>query len=302
VPSSAINRELLVVGYGSLLSGYGLLAERRGGRSRLVARDAAPVVIENARRGLAKPSSHGQYLAMDIEPIARDAPIVARIATPGASGVGGVLLTFAREMVPLIAVREEYDPGAFLNLLALADRAGLALGDYLLEVARTTRFDLLSYRRALRDRLGYTSPGYIFHPIEIAGGPTGIIAIGSGFDGSGDPAVRSRRQELGMDRLLELGEALALDHVALDRAGQIGYFAECVLGGMSGISVEDLIAPLDHGRPWAGEVVNLLKRAAGGERERFQRACSLDRATFEARFGAAPHPSVAPLLKLAGLG
>ena len=66
-----VNREILVVGYGSLLSGYGLLAERRGGESRLVVRDAHPVVIDNARRGLAKPSSHGKYLAMDIEPVER---------------------------------------------------------------------------------------------------------------------------------------------------------------------------------------------------------------------------------------
>ena len=32
------NDTLLVIGYGSLLSGYGLLAERRGGGSKLVAR------------------------------------------------------------------------------------------------------------------------------------------------------------------------------------------------------------------------------------------------------------------------
>ncbi len=70
-----VNREILVVGYGSLLSGYGLLAERRGGASRLVARDVHPVVIHNARRGLAKPSSHGKYLAMDIEPVDRSVPI-----------------------------------------------------------------------------------------------------------------------------------------------------------------------------------------------------------------------------------
>src|SRR5260370_17493770 len=73
--AGARNREILVVGYGSLLSGYGLLAERRGGKSRLVARDVERVSIRNARRGLAKPSSHGSYLAMDIEPLERSAAI-----------------------------------------------------------------------------------------------------------------------------------------------------------------------------------------------------------------------------------
>ncbi len=302
VPTKRINRELHVVGYGSLLSGYGLLAERRGGRSRLVARDAAPVIIENVRRGLAKPSSHGRYLAMDIEPIVCDAPIRARIAEPGESGVGGVLLTFDREMAPMIAAREEYDAGAFLKLLELADRAGLALGDYLLEIARATRFELLEYRRALRDRLNYTSPGYIFHPIGMAGGPAAIIAIGSGFDGSGDSAVQSRRQEFAIDRLLTLGDALAFDRIALDRADQIGYFAECILGGLSGVSVEDLIGGLEHGASWSDEFLVHFRQTAAGERERFQRACSLDSRTFEVRFGGVPHPSVVPLLKLAGLG
>src|SRR5205823_289164 len=37
-----LNRELLIVGYGSLLSGYGLLALRREGKSRLVASEAFP--------------------------------------------------------------------------------------------------------------------------------------------------------------------------------------------------------------------------------------------------------------------
>ena len=78
--SGPINKSLLVVGYGSLLSGYGLMAERRGGRSQLLARDAYPVIIENARRGLAKPSSHGQYLAMDLEPVDATEPIKVRIA------------------------------------------------------------------------------------------------------------------------------------------------------------------------------------------------------------------------------
>ena len=60
------NRTILIIGYGSLLSGHGLLAERREGRSKLVAREAFPIVIGNAKRGLAKPSSHGHYLAMDL--------------------------------------------------------------------------------------------------------------------------------------------------------------------------------------------------------------------------------------------
>ena len=132
------NREILVIGYGSLLSGYGLLAERRGGASRLVARDAVPVSIHNARRGLAKPSSHGSYLAMDIEPVDLAAPIAASGAAADI-GIGGLLLTFDRESAPLIARREEYDPDAFVRLLGLADRAGKPLGEFLLEHPQEAR-------------------------------------------------------------------------------------------------------------------------------------------------------------------
>ena len=169
-----------------MLSGYGLLAERRGGASRLVARDVHPVAIQNARRGLAKPSSHGSYLAMDIEPVDRRVPISASISA-GDAGIGGLLLTFDRECAPLIARREEYNAEVFERLIGLADRAGLPLGLFLMEIANDTNFDLLAYRVALRTMLDYTSPGYIFHPIEIDDGRVAIIAIGSGFDGSGDP-------------------------------------------------------------------------------------------------------------------
>jgi len=154
MPSQQLNRTLLVIGYGSLLSGYGLLAERRRGRSRLIALDAEPVALVNARRGLAKPSSHGRYLAMDIEPIDRRAPISATIAQAARgrarAGIGALLLTFKRESAAAVAEREEYDAAAFERLLALADRAGEALGDFLLRIAREVSFDLLEYRRALR--------------------------------------------------------------------------------------------------------------------------------------------------------
>jgi hypothetical protein len=99
------NATLLVIGYGSLLSGYGLLAERRGGKSRLVARGAEPVVLRNAQRGLAKPSSHGSYLAMDIEPRDRSAPITAVAAGGSGDGIGALLLEFDRGAAPRIARR-----------------------------------------------------------------------------------------------------------------------------------------------------------------------------------------------------
>ncbi|MGH7923418.1 MAG: hypothetical protein ACREQH_02360 [Candidatus Binatus sp.] len=296
------NREILVVGYGSLLSGYGLLAERRGGASRLVARDVAPISIHNARRGLAKPSSHGKYLAMDIEPLDHASPISASTARDDA-GIGGLLLTFDRECAPLIARREEYDPDAFVRLLGLAERAGKALGEYLMEIAVAANFDLLAYRTMLRTTLDYTSPGYIFHPIEIDDGRIAIIAIGSGFEGSGDPAIISRRRQFGIDLLLSLEDSMRAGISGFDRAGQIGYYAECILGGLHGLDVGDLAQGFDGDGGCARELAAHLGPIARGERERFIAATSLDPARYDERFPASLRrlSNVAALLKLAGV-
>jgi hypothetical protein len=296
----AHNREILIVGYGSLLSGYGLLAERRRGASRLVACDVLPISILNARRGLAKPSSHGKYLAMDIEPVDRTVPISGSI-TATVGGIGGLLLTFDRERAPLIARREEYDPDAFTRLIGLADRAGLPLGEFLMAIAIETNFDLLAYRIALREMLDYTSPGYIFHPIQIDDGRIAIIAIGSGFDGSGDPKIVSRRKEFAMDRLLRLDESMRVEISGFDHAGQIGYYAECLLGGLHGVDVDDLAAGFDGEADWLRDLAAHLGPIAVGERERFIEATSLDAARYAERFPLNHATSLASLLKLAGV-
>lgn len=267
------------------MSGYGLLAERRGGRSRLEASDAFPVVLHNARRGLAKPSSHGGYLAMDVEPISHTEPISAAMAkTDTGSGIGALGLVFDRRWAGAIAQREEYSAEKFLELIARADDAGQRLGDFLLGIARRVSFDLEEYRRALAGLLGYTSPGYIFHPVPLDDGRTAIVAIGSGFEGSGDPAVVSKRREWGIDRLLSLGESLALDHLQTDRAGQIGYFVECLLGGVHGVDVSDLTASLDLNTPWAADLAGLLASHANGEVSRFAQATSVSEDHYRAVF------------------
>jgi hypothetical protein len=288
--STNANDTLLVIGYGSLLSGYGLLAERRGGKSRLVARDAFPVRLINARRGLAKPSSHGTYLAMDLEPIDATLPISACASEDSNVGIGALGLVFDREWAPLIARREEYDEHKFVELIGLADRAEKPLGEFLLEIARRTNWNLLNYRRALFDLLGYTSEGYIFHPIPLSDGRIGVAAIGSGFEGSGDTSVRSKRNEYGMDRLLTLAEALRIEAFQLDRDGQVGYFVECLLGGFHGLEIADLARDLDHELHEA--LHPRFRHVIEGERERFMEATSLDESRYLGAFGGTPHASL----------
>jgi len=290
------NRTLLMIAYGSLLSGYGILAERRGGASRLVARNAFPVTLTNARRGLAKPSSHGHYLAMDLEPIRAGEPLVAHPANHGATpGIGVLGLEFDREWAPLIARREEYEPAKFVELIELAERAGQPLGEFLYAIAERTRFNLLAYRTALRELLDYTSHGYIFHPVPFADGRIGIAAIGSGYEGSGDPEVRSKRNEYGMDRLLPLPAALTVNSFDLDQAGQVGYFVECILGGSHGLAVADLADGLEPESALGVEVARRVGAALPRERALFMEATSLDEAGYRRTFHAALDARLRPL-------
>jgi hypothetical protein len=295
-----MNETLLVAGYGSLQSGHGLLTVRRNGKSRLVAREAFPLAIRNARRGLAKPTQHGRYLAMDLEPIDAHAPITARAGLGESQDeIGALGLVFDRCWAERLAMREEYDPGKFLELLAMADQAGMALGDFLLRIAVQVDFDLLAYRGALARMLGYTSPGYIFHPLPLDDGRVAIVAIGSGFDGSGDPAVRSRRALCGIDRLMTLEEALRCDRLEIDAAGQLGYFLECILGGAHGLFVGDLVAGLNGA---ADPLAHLLRQVFDDEQRHFLDATALSAARYRQTFGTFAQGGLAPLCARAGLG
>lgn len=293
-----MNETLLVVGYGSLQSGHGLLTVRRNGKSRLVAQEAFPLAIRNARRGLAKPTQHGHYLAMDLEPIDPQAPIAARAGLePSAGEIGALGLVFERCWAQRLAMREEYDPDKFLELIAMADRVGMPLGDFLLRIAAGVDFDLLAYRTALARMLGYTSPGYIFHPLPLDDGRVAIVAIGSGFSGSGDPAVRSRRAVAGIDRLMTVEEALKFDRLEIDPAGQLGYFLECILGGAHGLYMGDLTAGLNGA---AGPLAQLLEQALREEERHFLAATALSAARYRHTFGTIAQGGIGHLCERTG--
>jgi hypothetical protein len=295
-----MNETLLVVGYGSLQSGHGLLTVRRNGKSRLVALEAFPLAIRNAQRGLAKPTQHGRYLAMDLEPVDPHAPVAARVSLEPAVGeIGALGLVFERRWAERLAMREEYDPGKFLELIAIADQAGITVGEFLLRIAAGVDFDLLAYRTALARLLGYTSPGYIFHPLPLDDGRVAIVAIGSGFHGSGDPAVRSRRAACGIDRLMSLEEALRFDRLEIDPVGQLGYFLECILGGAHGLFVGDLIAGLNGSTQ---SLAQLLGQVFGDEHQHFLEATALTAALYRQTFGRIAQSGIGSLFEMAGVG
>jgi hypothetical protein len=222
-------------------------------------------------------------------------PMSARAAVGATAGIGALGLVFDREWAPLISRREEYDEHKFVELIGLADRAGLPLGPFLFEIARRTNWNLLEYRSALNELLGYTSEGYIFHPIPLSDGRVAVAAIGSGFEGSGDTAVRSKRNEYGMDRLLTLAEALRVETFDLDRDGQVGYYVECLLGGLHGLEIADLVRDFDDDLSQA--LHPRFHHVVAGERERFMQATSLDELRYRGTFGDAPHAALGSFLR-----
>jgi hypothetical protein len=225
---------------------------------------------------------------MDLEPIVTGEPIIADTSGNDDNRIGALGLVFDRQWAERLARREEYEPVKFLELIELADRARQPLGEFLFQIAERTCFDLLAYRCALREMLDYTSHGYIFHPVPFRDGRVAIVAIGSGFEGSGDPAVRSKRNEFGMDRLLDLNGALNTTTLPLDHEGQVGYFVECVLGGLHGLVVNDLVTGLS---PMATSGIDFAQRMAGAvplERELFLQATSLDESRYRQSFPGNP--------------
>jgi hypothetical protein len=104
-----------------------------------------------------------------------------------------------------------------------------------------------------------------------------------------------------MERLLSLDESLRAELRQFDRAGQIGYYAECILGGLHGLDVGDLAAGFEADAGSARELANHLGPIARGERERFLEATSIDAVRYGERFSSRRPPSMATFLKLAGV-
>lgn len=289
---ATVEDTLLVIGYGSLMSGFGLLGEARGGRGRLLACEAFPVVLSNARRGLQKPSNHGRYLAMNLEQRDPGQPLTGRSAIQAGPGeLGALALRFERRFARQIASREGHDPDQFERLIERAKRRGCALGDWLLDLAEVQHHGLQAYGRALFTATGYVSPGYTFCPLVLDGREAALVAVAldcrppsdalAGVNGASAPPA-----------LVGLGEAAALDGRALDCSAQLDYIVECLLAAVHNISVRDLTAGIEPGAPWSAELQRRLLRAAVGEPALFLKAASLDPERYGKRFGK-PDVSVA---------
>ena len=73
MPPNLSSSDVVVIGYGSLMSGLGLQPFER-----LRVHAAARVALSNVRRGFGKFSQHGDRFAMVVEPVRADQPLEAQ--------------------------------------------------------------------------------------------------------------------------------------------------------------------------------------------------------------------------------
>jgi hypothetical protein len=254
----SISNSILVIGYGSLMSGCGMLAKYRKSVQPLRAQSAFRIWIGNARRGYRSMSPSDRHCTMDICDAVRGTPISAS-RQPKTGAIGALALLVDRSNAFELSTREDFPPDQFDRLLGLADSKGKPVEEFLLNIAKNADFDGQAYRSALESLLDTKLPPYIFYPVPFDDGQTGILAAG-------------------MNTMLwSMNEALA--HTQ-DTDAQLLYFAECLLAGLHGVSVDDLAGPSNAKLgSWAPnlqqEFLNLYNKMSSEELSCFLEAISL---------------------------
>jgi hypothetical protein len=219
-----------VIGYGSLMSARGIC---RDDPLRLAG--ARRVQLSNARRGFGKASIHADRYAMVVEATDPSQPIRARELAAHERGAlpQALALDVLTDDLPVLAAREGYSQRAIAALYELS--AGSDLAVYLAGLLWECGGDVVRYRARLCDRLGYTSPHYIPHPIAI-GARAAVIFLAPGPEGSGSPDVVPVRVATGVTELMDVAAVWK----RRPNAAQRDYIATCLLGRAHGIRMDDL--------------------------------------------------------------
>jgi hypothetical protein len=275
--------DVLVIGYGSLMSGLGLQV-----LGQLHVRGVSRVALRNARRGFGKFSQHGDRFAMVLEPLAPEQPFQARLLAPDAppeEGPEGLALLLSPNDVARVAEREGYSSGAFRRLREEAAGARLEIAAFLDQLHEACGFDASVYRQQLFRLVGYTSPHYIPHPIRVDGQQAGLTFLAPGAEGSGSSRVVPVRVRTGSTTLMTLAEAWQRK----PNRTQLTYFAACLLGGVHGVLVEDILATLDAAPGLCERLRSVLAAEQPQELARFLRATNLGQQAYWEALGPTTH-------------
>src|SRR5262249_2368620 len=128
---------------------------------------------------------------------------------------------------------------------------------------------------------GFTSPHYIPHPVGLGDGGAAVIFLAPGLEGTGADDVISVRQETGILTLMSTREAWQRK----PNEDQLAYFLSCLLGGVHGIGMHDLLATVSEEPTLATELSNRLRQIVEQEPERFLMTVGLTPDDYHRSFG-----------------
>lgn len=270
--------DVTIIGHGSLMSGVGLSLSGmlRVLRARIIA-------LTQCRRGFAKLSRYGDRFATDLE-IAQ-CPLLGRQVAPSSiptdEEVEGLALTVPLEDAFLLSKREGYDPEALQRLAKAAQADSLSLADFLWGLHTAADHDMVTYRRRLFALTGFTSPHYIPHPVCLNNNEYALIFLAPGFEGTGAEDIISIRQQTGVRDIMSAAEVWRRKQ----NEDQLSYCLSCLLGGVHGVSVRDLLATVDEEPIFAEKLRKGLQPLLATERTSFCAATGLSSEAYRNAFG-----------------
>jgi hypothetical protein len=281
--------DVTVIGYGSLMSGHGLSLS-----GPLQVRQAYVVALTGFRRGFAKLSRYGDRFAMDLS--ITQFPLQGQImppASPPNGEIEALALTVSLDDACRLAKREGYSPTALHQLAEVARGRGLELADFLWKLHEEANHDVVQYRRRLFALTGFTSAHYILHPVTLDGVGHALIFLAPGFEGTGSDGVISVRQQTGIQAIMNTREVWQRKPTE----DQMSYFLFCLLGGIHGICMQDLLSSVGEEPMLSATLTSRLLSLFKEERIHFLTTTGLSAESYKQFFG---HPEAA--LVRSGLG
>jgi len=281
--------DVTVIGYGSLMSGYGLSLS-----GPLQVKQAYVVALIGFRRGFAKLSRYGDRFAMDLH--ITQFPLRGQAMPPASIPNGAIealALTVSLDDACRLAQREGYSPAALQQLAGIARGKGLDLADFLWELHAEANHDVVQYRCRLFALTGFTSAHYILHPVTLDGAGRALIFLAPGFEGTGSDEVISVRQQTGIQVIMNTREVWQRKPTD----DQMSYFLSCLLGGTHGICMRDLLSSVGEEPTLSTALTSRLLSLLKEERIRFLTTTGVSEESYQRSFG---HPEAA--LARSGLG
>ncbi len=269
--------EVTILGHGSLMSGRGVSFS-----GTFAVRRAGIVALGNCRRGFAKLSMYGNRFATDVEPLRL--PLQGKRVSPQTGGPGGIetlALSVSLDDAYRLIQREGYRPEAAQQLVRLGQGRGRGLADFLWQTQTEAGHDIVGYRRQLFALTGYTSVHYIPHPVRVDGDETALIFLAPGFEATGSETVISVRQQTGVRTLMSAGQTW--QHKP--NKEQVDYMVSCLLGGVHGVNIGDLLPRLGDAPRLIAALTERLQPEIETEVPRFLETLGLSAEQYRSAFG-----------------